>query len=68
MNVYICSDHDVHFVRFSASVVIANSEDEARAMLRAELISAKLNPDAAFTLEQIPLDEAKVLVFQSGDY
>jgi hypothetical protein len=67
MNVYTCDDHDGHWVGV-ASVVVADSEDEARALLRAELPKHGLDGNKPFTLRQINTQEPRAFVLQNGDY
>ncbi len=67
MNIYTSVDHDGHWVGV-ASVVVADTEDHARELLRAELKIHGLDPDKPFTLRQINADAPRAFVLQDGDY
>ena len=67
MNVYTCTDHDGHWVG-GASVIVANSEHEARELLKAELYEHGLDSNKPFTLRQINTEKPRAFVLQDGDY
>lgn len=69
MNVYTCTDHDNLYVG-GASVIVAESEDEARRLLDAELRSRRLKDHAAspYTLELIEAGTPRAIVLRDGDY
>jgi len=67
MNVYTCVDHDNHYVGV-ASVVVAETEEQARDLLKAELRGHGLNPDVPFTLRKINITDPRAFVLQDGDY
>jgi hypothetical protein len=67
VNIYTCTDHDGHWVGV-ASVVVASTEDEARALLCAELREHGLDDKRPFTLRRINTDQPKAFVLQDGDY
>lgn len=68
MNIYTCTDHDGHWPVPVASVVVANSEAEARALLMAELREHGLNEKEPFTLRQIQTESPQAFVLSDGDY
>lgn len=68
MNVYTCTDHKGHWVGV-ASVVVADSEDEARKLLVTELETHGLKQGARpFSLRKINIAEPRAFVLQDGDY
>lgn len=69
MNVYICDDHDNHYVGV-ASVVVAETEEQAREILDAELARHGLRgfDKSPYTLRKLNLAEPKAVVMQDGDY
>lgn len=67
MNVYVCTDHDGHWVGV-ASVVVANSEHEARGLLQAELHEHGLDERKPFTLRRIQTEKPQAFVLQDGNY
>lgn len=67
MNVYVCTDHDGHYVGV-ASVVVANSEPEAAALLKAQLHEHGLDETKPFTLRLIQTERPQAFVLQDGDY
>jgi hypothetical protein len=69
MRVFTCTDHAGLWVGV-ASVVVADDEEGARALLDAELTSRKLSASdkEPYTLSEIPLSGPSVRVLQDGDY
>jgi hypothetical protein len=67
MPVFVCTDHDGHWVGV-ASVIVAESEDEARLLLTAELKTHGLDGGKPFTLRRINTVEPRAFVLQNGDY
>jgi hypothetical protein len=67
LNVYTCVDHDGHWVGV-ASVVVAETEDVARDLLKSELKEHGLDHTKPFTLRRINTAHPKALVLQDGDY
>ncbi|WP_068018941.1 hypothetical protein [Rhodoplanes sp. Z2-YC6860] len=67
MNIYTCVDHDGHWVGV-ASVIVAETEDQARDLLVAELATHGLDQTKPFTLRRINADAPKAFVLQDGDY
>lgn len=68
MEVYVCDDHDGHFPVGVCSIIIANSEDEARGLLAAELRGHGLDERKPFTLRRLNTDQPKAFVIRDGDY
>lgn len=70
MNVFVCTDHDLHYPVGCASVVVADGEDQARELLDAELVRRGLRPHAVepYTLKQLPAGRALAVVLCDGDY
>lgn len=67
MNVYTCTDHDCVCPTGVASIVVAESEEQARALLQAELDSRHLG-DVPFTLQLVDITVPSATVLQDGDY
>lgn len=67
MRLWVCTDHDCHWPVGCASIVLADSEDEARALLDAALIDHALKP-TPYTLTEIPTDQARAVVLNDGNY
>lgn len=68
MQVFVCTDHDGHYPVGVASVVVAATEDEARHLLQAELITHGLNAKKPFTLRRINSESPRAFVLLDGDY
>lgn len=68
MEIYICTDHAESYPVSVCSVVVANSEHEARGLLRAELHEHGLDENKPFTLRRINTASPKAFVIQDGDY
>lgn len=67
LNVYTCTDHDGFWVGV-ASVVVAETEDVARDLLKTELKEHGLDYHKPFTLRRINIAHPKAFVLQDGDY
>jgi hypothetical protein len=67
MKVWTCNDHDGHWVG-TASVIVADTEDQARELLKAELKEHGLDFHKPFTLRRINTSRPKAFVLQDGDY
>lgn len=67
MKVFTCTDHSTHWPVGGASVVVAESEAQARYLLEKELRVRGLDPNE-FTLKEIALDIPLVVVLRDGDY
>ncbi len=70
MLIWTCEDHDGHWPVPVASVVVAPSEEAARALLDAELVSRHLKPSAKqpYTLTLLDPAEAGVRMLSDGEY
>lgn len=67
MKLFTCNDHHGHWPVPTASVVIAESEEEARTMLTKELESRGIRV-YDFTLIEIDLNEKQTIVLSDGEY
>lgn len=67
MNVYVCTDHKGHWPVGVASVVIAATEDDARALLETELVAHGLG-GGMFTLRKIQNETPQAFILMDGDY
>lgn len=68
MDVYVCDDHDGHWPVGVCSIVVANSEHEARGLLQAELHEHGLDEKKPFTLRRLNTDAPRAFVIRDGDY
>ena len=70
MRVYVCTDHDHHYPVGVASVVIAETENQARDLLDVQLRAHGLQPHAEepYTLEPLDLSQAQAVVLRDGNY
>ncbi len=68
MKVWTCTDHDGHWPVGVASVVVADTEDQARELLKAEIKEHGLDHHKPFTLRRINTSRPKAFVLQNGDY
>lgn len=66
MRVFISADFTGHWPVGSAAVVIAESAEQARALLTEELRQHGLKFDG--TLDEVKADEPKAIVMRDGDY
>lgn len=69
MKVFVCTDHDYHWPVGVASVVQAESAEQARTLLDIELVKKGLRPnrEPVYTLQQLPADPVAV-VLCDGEY
>lgn len=67
MKVFSCRDHAGFWPVGTASVIVAPTKTKARMLLRAALLEAGLSGHG-FTLQEVPLDEPRVLILNDGDY
>lgn len=69
MKTFVCTDHDHHWPVGVASVVQAESEDAARALLDVELKKDGLQTSEVkpYTLKQLPADPVAVIL-RDGNY
>lgn len=70
MKVWTCTDHAGHWPVGVASVVVANTEDEARATLDLALKNAglKTSTGAPYTLNLLETGSRKARILRDGDY
>lgn len=66
--VFICTDHDLHWPVGGGSVIIADSEVQARGLLDAELTSRGLNASLPYTLTEVGQDGPVAVVISDGQY
>lgn len=68
MRVFVCKDHEGLWPVPTASVVVAENEEQAFRMLREELKNEHGIDDDSFTLKEINTGEKSVTVLSNGDY
>jgi hypothetical protein len=68
MNIYTCTDHDGFYPVGAASVVVANTEDEARQLLVAALNDHGLKGEKPFILRRININTPRAFILVDGDY
>ena len=70
MPVFVCTDHDQHWPVGGASIVVADTESEARKLLDAELVSDGLKPHAQepYTLVAVDLARHHATILCDGNY
>lgn len=68
MNVYTCVDHDGHWPVGVSSVVVADTEEDARALLTTALTEHGLDGRKPFTLRRINTDDPRAFILQDGEY
>jgi hypothetical protein len=68
MRVWTCRDHDGHWPVGTASVIVAESEEQAQDLLKAELRAQELNPEEPFTLQELNTATPCVRVLRDGEY
>lgn len=67
LTVFTCNDHAGYYPVGAASVVVAEDERKARAMLSEQLKSMGINGED-FTLEPLDVTNSHVKVLLDGDY
>ncbi len=69
LKLFTCTDHDSHCIGV-ASIVLAESEQQARELLDAALIEQGLKPYEleAYTLTEVDQTTAQAMVLRNGDY
>lgn len=69
LKLFTCTDHDSHCIGV-ASIVVADSEAQARDLLDAALIEQGLKPYEleAYTLTDVDQTTAQAMVLRNGDY
>lgn len=70
MKLFTCTDHAHHYPVGVSSVVVAEDSRQARLLLNKELKAHGLtiSKKDRYTLNEVPLDKAKAIVLQNGDY
>ena len=68
IKVYTCIDHEGHWPVGVASVVVAEDEGQARILLDAELVEQGLLAKESYTLQEMDLGQAQVVILADGDY
>lgn len=71
VKLWTCTDHNTYWPVGGASIVIAATEDEARAMLNAALLEKGLEDKAGekpFTLTEVELDQHGCVILDDGQY
>ena len=67
MKVWTCTDHDYFWPVGVASVIVAETEEEARELLNAELLKRGLKT-TPYTLEELDLNKPSAQILQDGNY
>ena len=67
LQLFTCTDHDVHWPSGAASIVLAPTEAEARQLLDQELRKRGLK-SGPYTLVAVPLDQPRAVILRDGDY
>jgi hypothetical protein len=69
LKVFTCDDHVGHWGVPTGSVVVARDEEEARALLTAELREHGLKPEGhRMTLKPVEIGKPGVVVLSDGEY
>jgi len=70
MKVFTCNDHEGFWPAGTASVIVAESEEQARKVLIAALKNIGLDQDENFTLQSLELNpkEPYAKILRDGDY
>lgn len=70
MRLWVCTDHDCHWPVGCASIVLAENEEEAARLLDSALRQHGLKSGNVepYTLTEIPLDQARAVVLNDGNY
>lgn len=66
--IFTCTDHDGHYPVGVCSIVVANSETEARILLKVALHEAGLDENEPFTLQVIDATKPRATILLNGDY
>jgi hypothetical protein len=67
VKVFTCIDHETHFVG-GASIIVAETEEQAHDLLVAELLTHGLEQKSKPTLYEIDTTKPKATVLYNGDY
>ena len=69
MKLFTCDNHAGHWPVGAASIVIAESETDARYLLDEELLSRSLDPgNPPYTLKEVDMTKPQAIVLDDGDY
>lgn len=68
MKVWWCYDHETHYPVGGASVVVAETEEEARELLYDKLAEHGLTKRRPFKLLHLNTDKPHAIVINDGDY
>lgn len=68
MKIWTCRDHTTHFPVGGASIVVAETEDEAQKLLCQALYDRGLDPAQPFTLKLLDTSTPHACVLRDGDY
>lgn len=67
LKVFTCNDHDGFYPVGVASVIVAQTEEEAAELLKVELRKRELGTDD-FTLIELDMSISRAVVLQDGNY
>lgn len=67
MKAWTCTDHDYFWPVGVASVIVAETEEEARELLDAALLKRGLKT-TPYTLEELDLTKPSAQILQDGNY
>lgn len=68
MRVFYCTDHDGYYPVGVASIVVAPHIETARMALASRLDKLGLDGDKPFTLTELDLTKAQILILRDGNY
>lgn len=68
MKVYYCTDHDGYYPVGTASIIVAENEDDANRMLVRTLNNIGLKGNDPFTLTELDTTKPQVTILQDGNY
>jgi hypothetical protein len=70
LKIFYCIDHNGHWPVGVASLIVAETKEQAQALLDAELVSRYLKPysEEPYTLIELDTSVPGVTVLRDGDY
>ena len=68
LRLWTCTDHELHYTVGGASIVMANTEDEARELLYEALEKSWLRKREPFTLQEVDVTQPFARVLCDGAY
>lgn len=68
MKLFTCTDHDCFYPVGVASIILADSKEEAAQQLSVALSLRGLDPSSGFTLEEVDLTVKTAIILRDGDY